>query len=989
MFSDTQFWRLVWKEYRVHRSLWLVLLGGTLLLQVFFLVTLWLFNNSRQVEWVFPDGVAIVFGVSFAASFIYLLGCGATAFSIEHESGNFDCQRVLPIHMPRVLLAKAGFALVSGMALTLLVWVLTRAIYGSEAQAKTVGEWFGPLGLLYLAEVLAWSLCASMLVRQPLWSVVAAVCGQGLMTYVVLPALTGPFEGHSFSPFQSPAAVVRWRIVVLAILCLADVGLGWLWFEDRLRLPRWRIRWKPDFVPSYPASAELPAYVGQRQAGWKRLLWLSWRDGRWLMAGGLAWYGYVFLTLRHPNDWEVLMLVELVVSFTFGLFTFAPEQWGGRFRFMTERGCLPRAAWLCRQVIWLLPILLMCAGTNRMRWLENQIHPHDPEHSRFDVMMATVAPWICFAAAQLGAMLVRSTAVSIAVGFGLTITGCMWGGLMTSWLAPVWWLVGSLPVIGLFVTWLKANDWIEERRDRAARWRMALGLGVPIVLLLTSCATYRVIQIPVVTLPREWDDAAKVLARLTPAEKETLAIYRRALAEIERGDDKLETYPQRNERLKREHPDWNHQQISAESFAGFHRDWLALHAELVPLLREAHRMPPVPLTLLETEPNARTDDWTPERTAKLPWLMMRQAEQSLREDRLDQTWDDIVVAFELQRRFDQRAAPPKDLFSRGMASVQESYLLQTVVKWGRHKDQTRDRIVTVIRKLEELATGSEAIERDVHLGLLESEAILSSDERWKKYAERNPSFARHRDDQVQFLWTVGGGLPWEHWRSQRAVRFQAWMTLTRIQQYQTALKWNVSVNDLLAPPTRNAAVERLPAGIPEADRARLLAMNRYAPYSADLTMLRMTLLPSNLLWDRLASVEHPFWQRLESIRATVLLIALADFHREQKRYPASLNELAPAYFAEAPRDPKTAGPFRYFPNGFPEDVTHGSDERGDFFVVVRKDVPFLVTNTGHFQIESRQKPDGTWEFEDHSGKLIELPVALSGYGLRIWPVEEP
>ncbi|TXT21178.1 MAG: hypothetical protein FD138_4086 [Planctomycetota bacterium] len=80
MFSDTQFWRLVWKEYRVHRPLWLVLLVGTPLMQIFFLATIWLFS-AGQGEWVTPDGIVTVFGVGFAASFIYLLGCGATAFS--------------------------------------------------------------------------------------------------------------------------------------------------------------------------------------------------------------------------------------------------------------------------------------------------------------------------------------------------------------------------------------------------------------------------------------------------------------------------------------------------------------------------------------------------------------------------------------------------------------------------------------------------------------------------------------------------------------------------------------------------------------------------------------------------------------------------------------------------------------------------------------------------------------------------------------------
>jgi hypothetical protein len=986
MFSDTQFWRLIWKEYRVHRPLWLVLLVGTPLMQIFFLATFWLFK-SGQGHFLTSDEIAIVFGVSFAASFIYVLGCGATTFSIEHESGNFDCQRVLPIRMPRVLLAKAGFALVSGMALTLLVWVLTRGIFGPEAHARVVGEWFGPLGLLYLFEVLAWSLCASLLVRQPLWSVVAAVCGHALMNYVVLAALTGAFEHQQFSPFQSTTTMVCWRIAVLASLCLADVVLGWLWFEDRLRLPRWRIRWKPDFAPSYLASAELPAYVGQRQAGWKRLLWLSWRDGRWLMAAGLAWYGYVFLTLRHPNDWEVLMLVELVVSFAFGLFTFAPEQWGGRFRFMTERGCWPRTAWLCRQVIWLLPILLMCAGTNRMAALYYQNRQPNPEHAAFSLMMASVAPWICFAAAQLGAMLIRSTAVSIAVGFGLTVMGCLWGGLMTSWLAPTWWAVGSLPVIALFVTWLKANDWVEERRDRIARWRTVLSLGIPVSLLLVSTATYRVVQIPVVTLPPEWDETPQVLARLTPAEQETLAIYRRALAEIEAGEDRVEMYAARSARLRKEHPDWTGSQIHVETFEGFHRDWSKQHAAVVTSLRDAHKRTPVPLALLGDEPAARSDEWNPDRTSKLPWLMYGQAEQSLHDGELDQAWDDIEIAFELQRRFDLRAALLKEPNTFGMGSVTEGYLLLTVRKWGRHKGQTRERVLKAIRKLEEIVLQPGDGRRKVHHDLLEAQSMLNGDERWKKLVAAGGRPPEAWAEELSYGWKLWTAFPWERWRAHRAVRLQAWLEMNRFDRLQTLMKWDMMIP--VGSEAQMAAFAKRIEQLPQEDRLKLLAMNPLDHNNPNATMLRMTIMPRSLLWDRHTAAEYTLWPRADSFRATMLLLALADFHREHRRYPESLTELVPTYFAEIPRDARSAGPFRYFPQGVLEDVTRGSEEQGELQVVVRKGIPFLVTETGGSQNDWRKMPDGTWHFKGQLADAKELRAALRGHAIRVWPVEEP
>ncbi len=967
MFSDTQFWRLVWKEYRVQRPLWLALLIATPFLQAGMLGMRWVFDDFRMSPFTTETANALT-AIGFIASVIYLLGCSATMFSVEHETGVFDFQRVLPTNQARVFLAKVGFAFVSCLLLTVALWLVTRGVFLSDGPRGST--WFGTYGLLYMAEVFAWSIFASLLIRQPLWGVIAAVALQSWTMQVVLPYLTtGRADGLQWLNQERPFLVSRF--LVLAVLIVADMVLGRLWFEDRLRLPRWRFRWKPDFVPSYATNVELPAYVGQRQIGWSRLLWLSWRDGRWVMAGVLACYGYLFLTLRLPGGFGVLALVSFVGCFVFGLFAFAPEQWGGRFRFLTERGGSPRTAWFCRQVIWLPPIVLMCVGT-AWKFSQEQANYQRPiAEAAVEAMMMLVYPLIGYSAGQLAAMLFRSTVMAIAIGIGLYFVGGMWGALMLSWLAPIWWTVGSLPAIGLFVTWLKANDWVEERRDRTARWRTALGLGVPVMLLLISTATYRVVQIPAVTLPAEWDETPQVLARLTPAEKETLAIYRRALAEIEAGEDWVEMYAARNERVRKEHPNWTVSQINVETFEGFHRDWWKQHAAaVVPLLREAHKMAPVPLALLDAEPATRLDEWNPDRISKLPWLMSRQAEQSLRDGELDQTWDDIVIAFELQRRFDQRAVLLHEPFSGGMGSASEGYLLLTVAKWGRHKEQTRERVLAAIRKLEEILVQPGAGRRNVHHDLLEAQSILNGDERWNRYiATLNDRIPFYED--LKISWKLWRFFPWERWRAHRAVRLQAGLALSRIDQLQTLMKWNVPMP--IGSQAQMAAFQKIAAQVPEVDRIKLNAANPLDHNTPLATMLRMTLMPQNLRWDRQDSTLRP---RLESFRATILLLALADFHREHKRYPESLAELAPTYFAEVPRDPQTAGPFVYFPHGVSEDVTVGDVDRGDFRTIIHKDVPFLWSAGQITNIFARATPSGGWEFVDDRGQVRSLENAL-------------
>ncbi len=984
MFSDTKFCRLIWKEYRTQRPLWLALLIATPLMQVAMLILRFV-NDDYRIHAYTPETANGLMAIGFIASIVYLLGCCATMFSVEHETGVFDFQRVLPTNQPRVFWAKVSFAAASSLLLTAILWLVTRGVFLWDAPHGST--WFGTYGLLYMAEIFAWSIFASLIVRQPLWGVIAAIAWQSLSMQLVLPYLTSGRLNDDVQLLNEDLRFTLSRFGVLILLTAADVVLGKLWFEDRLRLPRWRMRLTRDSVASYPADAELPPYRGQRQIGWSRLLWLSWRDGRWVMIAFLVWYGFHFLRMKNFREWELLMLPSFIGSYFFGVFAFAPEHWGGRFRFLTERGCSPRFAWLSRQVVWIPPLLLMCAGTLWKRNLENVANPHSADQAAIEVMTAGVVPLIAYSAGQFAAMLIRSSVVAIAVGIALTVFGGIWGGLMTSWLAPTWWSVGSLPAIALFVTWLKANDWVEERRDRVARRRLWLGLGVPIGLLLVTCATYRVVQIPVVTLPAEWDEDSRELARLAPAEKETLDIYRRAMAEIEQGEGHLETYLDCVRRLWQEHPDWTETQLYAEANDGFRRDWMQKHVAAVPLLRTAHSKPSVPLALVEAElpPRHIDDDWSSERTAKLTWLMILQAGQTLQSGDLDATWDDILISFELLRRTKLRAVRDPKPYVYRMSSSLETPLLATIAKWGRHEKQTRDRILLAIRKLEELAADRTSIQHAVHHEFLNAQEMLKLDKTWQKYVELNRTYAWQWNEEPRFLEAVWKAMFWERWRTDRVVRWQSSRALERSDLLGRILKANRPLPDYSLSPIPMEYVVSLAAdlGISE-EQARLLPIGDDSN-SREWAIFNATLVPPSMHQGFSWIVESEFRKRAESFRATILLLALADFHREHSRYPESLTELAPTYFAEAPRDPGTAGEFVYFPHGIPEELTR--DVGGRVHVIVPKEIPFLVTGKGPGSMGQRRGRDGNWEFTDHVGKVLKLEEAL--LSVQKWLIEPP
>ena len=127
MFSDTQFWRLIWKEYRQHRAVWLTVLIGTLLLQTVAMVVP-LYDHRLLSPWPPLKLAQVVTGLGYGASGIYLLVASATTFSVEHETGAFDFQKLLPVNQPRVFWAKISFSVVSSLLLTTLLWVSTQCV---------------------------------------------------------------------------------------------------------------------------------------------------------------------------------------------------------------------------------------------------------------------------------------------------------------------------------------------------------------------------------------------------------------------------------------------------------------------------------------------------------------------------------------------------------------------------------------------------------------------------------------------------------------------------------------------------------------------------------------------------------------------------------------------------------------------------------------------------------------------------------------------
>lgn len=977
---DTQFQRLLWKEYRQQRALWLAIAIATPALQWFIFWLQWLLNDYRPPR---DAELVAVAAIGFACVAVYLLGCAATMFSVEHEAGTFDFQRVLPTRSLRVFWAKVFFAAVSGFALAVLLWTLTRALFQDIPQ----GIWFGINGLLYWSELFAWSVLTSMLIRHPLWSVVLAITAQSIVMQVVITELFGVtfFDAFHSTAFDLPV----FRLSVLIVLGLVNVYVGRLWIADRVRLPKRRSATVQVVGRVFSAETLLPAYLGQSQIGWRRMLWLSWRDARWIIGGIAAGYVIILLRRTHHDQWAYLPWITLPGSFWLGLFAFGAEQMGSRYRFMAERGCVPRVAWLCRHVVFLPMVLLMCAGTaflqqHSMRMLGwNEVGANgSPSASDLQLMksVAGLLPFVCYGAAQFGGMLCRRVALGIAVSLMLCIAGVTWLVLMGTWLVP-WWSIVGWPIIAMFVTWLRANDWVEERAGRAVRRRLMVGIGVPSVMLLAACATYRVLQFPTVVLPPEWDAVPQVLARLSPSEKESLTIYRQALNDLEAKEFAFEPLEQRRVRIKQEHADWNDAQIFTELQKQVRDDWLKQNTDVAALLRAVHAKAPVPLALLEAERPANPQHSWPERLGALSSLMQQFAGERLNNGQLDSSWQDVEVVFELLRRKFLRATLPQKLFQIDPTEQEETGLLDFVAIWGRHENQTQQRIVAAIRRLEEFVEQTESVRYAVHHQFLNAEEMLKFDERWKAYQQLNRGNVATPDDQATFFRLAWNGMPWERWRSHRAVRWQTSLALTRAELLDSYAQLNLPLPVIQQTNFENQSSRPVVRLASSEQQAKLKSLGSTAPHSAEAAILNATILPRNMHFGVQGVAEWRFISRLEWYRATMLLLALSDFHRQHARYPDSLDELVPTYFQQLPRNPHPDASFVYFPLGVNEDGKFGRRLHQ-----VGKGVPLLV---------SWKLPDlaplkshaGTSAAIDTNGKIVELKFLLRNS--NVWPVESP
>jgi len=937
MLTDTMFWRLVWKEYRVQRKLWLAVLVLAPVIQLCLLL-LSPFSGA-------PAGGLFV-GIALAATAVYMLGCGATLFATERELETFDFQRSLPVDAWRVFTAKTGWALASGCALAAVLWIATFVMFVRQWLPNL--EQYVLIGLVATAEVFAWGVCFSLLLRRPLWAAFLGVLVPSAIIGNLLPSATainwtwGLFEYHRH--YLVP------RAALAGVVFLADVWLARLWFAGRLENLCWPARGRDFAGQSYPdavADQPLPAFEGGRRAGWARLFWLVARRTWWIVTCLAFVYVAVFcLAQREAGDrWNAhppyLVFPTLLAAFVFGLCAFGLDQARGQFRWYGERGISPRRVWLVEQLVWLPLVVLAGAGVS--------LFGNDPTASpRPDFEWAALMS-ICFwipltwyALAQFCAMFVRSSVVAAVGTVAVAVLATTWNVLMVAGDVPLAWSVAPIPLILLLATWLHAPDWIEERWNRRVAFRMMLVLGVPALLLAIAVPLRRVYQIPLVD---PGFSVAEFTRPLTAAEQETLDLYAKAWhAHLDGGPVPVQL-------MRQGQGMWR---PTADERRTSRRQQLDAQQAALTLLRQAHGRPAVPLTLLKQRLAADQISVNSSFVRGFVNLLLLQAEELQDSNDLDGSWQHYEMALEVLRRFRLRASA-QDIRE---ADWGEADVLLQLANWAADPQQTRQRTalaLTALAEAERRGLTGDSAAKQYHVAML---SALRGDA--SELPDNDPWLPDLRNWGPRCAW-------WPAWERRRIERLL-----------------NHATQASLAGQARQAA--RIRAG--SVDRWDVLPS-----LSAEVIRFsEATWFPDVYHYLATGYLTQSLFQRTINYRGTQLLIALADWRREHGQLPDTLESLVGPYFGRLPVDPLTGEPFLYFPHGIPEEI---GPPRFAGFVADESEAPVLLPPGRPFlwsagvnrTVTLRRTGADEWEFRNNFDEVVTQSEGLA-LG-RLMPVPLP
>ena len=508
---------LWWKDTRQFWPIWVFLVLAAVLIQA---MLIYFFGSEVR-----QGGLGLL-ALLYAS--LYSFAVGAAAFAGERETGTLRLLDTIPIDRRIVWNSKVSFALVTTLALTVVLLLI--ALGGTDHNQWNItprGAFFSTIVLVSLG----WGLACSATSSNALTAAVVAICATVVSQGIPLIRLDLYFGSRDF-----PMGLVLWQaIVFLTTLFASNVAfarsVSWRRFQLSFRSPivvdrsddaaSGRVPHlspvatvllpRPASAP-YTTVAAPPMPPRQSWASGARVLaWQTVKGGRrtWLLlAGILVAMGGISFTQSSYVDSIWFVMISIGLTLVAGANVFGSENIARTHRFLTHHGARPGLVWLIKMAVWIVGAAILGVPL-AILLLFNARVAHTATDQAWVVGVAAIL--INFAIAQLGGMAMRRgiTAVAVSMMLALVVLVPLWG-LLAANMLPVWGMF-VVPVGLLFVSWAWSGDWLFDR-PAPGRWiRLGVLLTAVFALEFGWYAGYRawsIADVGPIAPPALWTDSA-------------------------------------------------------------------------------------------------------------------------------------------------------------------------------------------------------------------------------------------------------------------------------------------------------------------------------------------------------------------------------------------------------------------------------------------------------------------------------------------------
>jgi ABC-type transport system involved in multi-copper enzyme maturation permease subunit len=892
--TNASYSRFLWKEYRTLRGFWLCVLGFALGTQLFLF---WVIEKPRDAEY------SLFYTASVLAA-CYALGCGAVLFASEREDGTYELIRRLPIAPWRTIAGKLSFAVISTLLL-LLVLHLSAWVLANKGPTESWGDVIGRrdgLIFLFLLECLAWGLFFSLITGRVLASLLLAVVALLTVSYATEPAKFMLFNAFRLTALLFVLLVDGW----LAHRWMLGRQLEWSWWGRDTRRQHRLAAW----VAAWETTPPWRRYV-------KRMLWLQWRQARRFVLVYLTAALVLIVVSVFTSRYLYMNLSGLLIPatpFLLGLWSFRGEQQGRRFRFLTERGVAPASVWLSKQLVWFALALAATIVAIGVAALSEALSVR----SSADIALTEriVGEIRQFAdglarglnrSFQLGIELMRSawpmlsaflvSSYALGQGVSLLIPRAVTAGfvgaillvplvawhLLIFWLdVPTWLALLPIPFVLWGVTLVRVSDWMVERNSVGAWARVAAMILLPAAVVVAGIARYRVAEIPgIVPLTLRSGRAAHVRQRpveevlqplrsavlrpLTPEERETARIYRRAMDLVGISFRQPVTY--------RKVPPADRQEALRLVWEATQREHCVL------------RDPSI----------ARYDDVDRSRhRGRLSSLAFDAAWKSERLGKLEEALDKWIEKLRMSRHFATRSRS----YGWDIAYTSSQSIYRRLAYWAARSNQKVETIVKAIHLLGEEHAKFPPITESIMVESVVQRSAIGE----PRPVDTDRAVWSHEMTRAAISRLFATLCPWELTRAECLLDVITANQILEMHSLDDAL---ADGDDLAAQITWGQ-----PSGIRRIDSQTFKRLKNTTP-----------LFPENAMSINLVSSPADMVFHEMRYRGCLVRLALHAYRLEHGSLPEHLEELVPKYFDRLPLDPWSGRAFGYRPEGFPTEVT--------------------------------------------------------------------